>query len=1328
MARKRKTFPPRPRPPPPRNNDLASNIGAVYALVLRGVSTSGQQSESNATLELLSKLQQEKETEEQDNNEQDSDEQVDYYHSGYNPYNVVETDSLYSKDQESSAYPEYNQYQGDASTQFETQEVDKEDIMRASTQLTNSSGSYQQAHSSTQPPAPTYQEQTVEVEKETIPNSEIIGASQQLAPPASKLTLPQDDLVHAHVKNNESLTSNKHQNEDENAPTALALNIKSVLENLSNLGAMQNVGALKAAEGEETTIETTGNKPIQVSGDVLINNSNDKAQQHSTCNVLENSSIKTAEGASPLSIGKSENVISHHYTNGSSFTDPERDHDKPEDLPHATSFNNVSHKPVEKPLHEIRKGNEVNQLVIRTNDAFNQQAENAFQAPWERMPALHHEERINWVGNTSIKSDLSFLNKLNEQGFGHAELKKDAPSINLPVPEFSKSTYSTSPVGEPNQAHSFDSQSDAAYSSKSQDSHSNNTKPSKDTFQEYLRFGRHDIFKGESWASHKDSARTSHTDSYSAKCTLGPRLSPMLLLEHRGTDSHKPRTWVREGFEPPTKKHKLNSVNPKFDSYRPKHPGDRRNLGGSNHGSLKSPYQRSGFNNSSNKKNTANFKIFGNLKFETIPYTSEEVQEFLNINPSHPNLKVAYFVQTSQELIHKAHESLVVDKSFQSVLNYYKFIRGAIKCLLILVKKYPKDLTPHQLASLYYKIAKLYLTETESFDLAEAYALKTQTINRDHSIVEFEFYCDLLLIDIYEKINISTIGAFALRREAYYEEAGYHLLSNCMKMVRIKYLMISDASFALVNLQRLVNDPKLDPTVKKIAIVYLAGLHNHRGNPAAVADLLRGFEVNISQPFAAYILMTRLLASVSLNNVSESKHLLKELMSLSNDGEKSHWNQWLINGDIKFHIGGESGLELDFVISWLPVVDFKIMLYFLSGVAYLHLTGDRSKLCFEKAIALIQSAQDDLEMNRNLAKHLSAHESRQRELKLRYYRYSVQYYRQWQLFLNGDSKIVYLNEFMNANNRLFTREEYTMFKPIYTYVHYMFALYYHSRGDLQAAKFYYLKVRNMTGILYDNDASMSLQQMTNGLGGDSIRPQGKFSDLNVYSTFHLIILLDYEVNEIMLKEENDESKLAVEKLTAIENNLLDDFAQVNKPPKNGPFQCCFVINNRLLQMTLEIVMRMVHNLEPDFNVKNVMQMLGEIGDRTTFYFIYFFLTYVLVLNISSTSDKTRYIKRCLHMLPQPKTEVVETPVGKEQVSTSESVDSCRVFLLRSLMEVDESNGLHTQVDLEKGQLERLCKLVAHRYTTLEENVTYDPTFKVLSQVKSVKNDVEIKDV
>lgn len=95
---------------------------------------------------------------------------------------------------------------------------------------------------------------------------------------------------------------------------------------------------------------------------------------------------------------------------------------------------------------------------------------------------------------------------------------------------------------------------------------------------------------------------------------------------------------------------------------------------------------------------------------------------------------------------------------------------------------------------------------------------------------------------------------------------------------------------------------------------------------------------------------------------------------------------------------------------------------------------------------------------------------------------------------------------------------------------------------------------------------------------------------------------------------------------------------------------------------------------------------------------------------------------------QPKTEVVETPVGKEQVSTSESVDSCRVFLLRSLMEVDESNGLHTQVDLEKGQLERLCKLVAHRYTTLKENVTYDPTFKVLSQVKSVKNDVEMKDV
>lgn len=1097
-----------------------------------------------------------------------------------------------------------------------------------------------------------------------------------------QLALPAPTESHLLNGNLNTRSTEPNRINDTSPGVNLAQNIESVLANLSNLGAINNTGLQAAA----TTIETTGNGSAGESLDVQMVSSSNSALKDPVLKLLENKDGKLVEASfsmnrdEPLRISK---VVELEKTAGS-FTQADGHQKYPEDGALLCLSNLASHS-----------------LSLQSNHTHNGVSlETQTLAP---NGDTQHENYVReWAGSGAVNKPAN----------------KPASSID---PEFTK------PVDHFTPQHKA-TNSNGADISPSKASQYGELKSSKAPAQGYLRFGRQDLSRGESWIPNKSSVATAKADSYTTNYSQRPHLSH--TQDNNGTDTYRPRTWVREGFEPPSKKHKFEPANTKYDSYRPSYSGERKHSGSYGSGSQKPQHYSNKFSNSAASGREADFKVFGKPKFEMIPYTKEQVEKFLNESLSHPNLKIAYFVQKSQELVHNAHESLVVDKSLQSVLNYHKFIKAAIKCLLILVKKYTKELNPHLLVSIYYKIARLYLDETESFDLAEAYATRAQTICRDHSLVEFQFFCDLLVIEIYEKIDITMVVGFAQRRVAYYEEGGFHLLATCLQLARMKYLLISDVTFALVNLQRFVKDPKLHPTVKEIALVYLAGLHNFRGDHAAAVELLRGYEVKAAQqPFEAYVLMTKLLANVSLNNTPESKFVIKELMRILNEGEKSNWEQWQINGDIKFHIKGELNIEFDFVVSWLPVVDFKTMLYFLSGIAYLHAIGDRSKVCFEKAYSSIGHAQDDLKLNRNLAKYFTANEVQQRYLKLQYIRYLVQFYQQWQLFVNDDMRMVFLNDFMTANNKFFTRDEYTMFKPMYPYINYMFALYYHSRGDIQAAKFYYLKVRNMTSSLLENDASTSLQQMNNGLGGDTVRPHGNFSELNVYSTFHLIILLDYEVNEIMLKKDTAESQLAVEKFTAIRNTLFDEFSTVNKqPPKHADsFQYNFVIYDKLLCMTLEIIMTLLRDIPPDLEIKDLRLMLVKIGDKTTFYFISFILTYFLVIKTSGTNDKMRFVTKCLDVLPKSRCEMVQGPLGnKEQVSISESADSCRVLLLRELMEINKNIGFHKHVDMEKLQLERLYKLLALRYGTLEENVTYDPTFKILSKVKSENEDVEMK--
>lgn len=64
----------------------------------------------------------------------------------------------------------------------------------------------------------------------------------------------------------------------------------------------------------------------------------------------------------------------------------------------------------------------------------------------------------------------------------------------------------------------------------------------------------------------------------------------------------------------------------------------------------------------------------------------------------------------------------------------------------------------------------------------------------------------------------------------------------------------------------------------------------------------------------------------------------------------------------------------------------------------------------------------------------------------------------------NDYKIDPLNEFMQQTNQIeFDKEFSIIIQSVYPLIYYCFAMFYHHNADLQAAKYYYLKVIQLLG-------------------------------------------------------------------------------------------------------------------------------------------------------------------------------------------------------------------------------------------------------------------------
>ena len=751
-------------------------------------------------------------------------------------------------------------------------------------------------------------------------------------------------------------------------------------------------------------------------------------------------------------------------------------------------------------------------------------------------------------------------------------------------------------------------------------------------------------------------------------------------------------------------------------------------------------------------------------------YSSATIEYMLATGKSTDELKVSYFLQESTKFIHAAHEHLADYHEKINLENYWKLIKAAIRCLLLVLKKYNRSMTDFQKVSAIYSLAWIYSEETENFDKAQEYANKAIQICRSQgpSMIKYEFYCQLLLILIIVKTG-GTASALDYLAETtnLYETRGKQEFVDCLLLMRIHYLLATDYSIALVNLQRMLKrQNKMHPILYTVASIYLAGLLTYRGDPKNAIMVLTNIKYNFepNSPLHALFLLNKLLAVMCTNDYYGATKVMSKLYDLKNRSDALKWRNWHPDGDIELHITERDETNFNsnfnsgfkFIVPWLRVNDLLAVAYFINGLMFIGHKRDYAEKNFHRATRQLERVKEDLKSNRNPS--FTVQTLKEQYVKVRYFKFIIRYYLQYHAFVVDNWDATCLNEFTTvARNALESKMEHICLKVQHPLVYYLQALWYLKKGDIQAAKYHFVKVRNLTRDVCLEDEKQALQQMRCGVGCESFMPQGKFNELYLYSSLHLVTLLEYEVADIM-RQGDKQLRTFCDKLIGLRNSIADEIelakgGSKGKGKSSDMFQANFMMTNTLALMTTDLILCILQDTRNIIPSNELRKMLTAISHKSAFYFIYFLITFALATEMVASVDQETILHEGMRVLPPSQTKVIEendenfqqsasspssvtTTIGtstststststknnvganetssiSQSFSKSETADSCRVVLLRSIYVIMMQNGEHYKAETTQLLIDRLSKLLSHRYEYLRKNVVKDFYFKLL---------------
>ena len=762
--------------------------------------------------------------------------------------------------------------------------------------------------------------------------------------------------------------------------------------------------------------------------------------------------------------------------------------------------------------------------------------------------------------------------------------------------------------------------------------------------------------------------------------------------------------------------------------------------------------------------NVTNNHQYNGSKYE--PYQTNQ-NLYIQSHPTDPttistDVIIHNLLISSDYFISKAHSIVLSTNTSQGQDDYFKLIKTSIKSLLILVKKYHQHLNPHLQLYIYFKLAKIYLFETENISKADDYINKSIAIASRNNLVDIKFHSEFLAGQILEKSDTNLLHNYLNDKVDTYSKLGYVLYSTMFQILKFQNLFLDDFSTGLVVLQKLSGDKSVDSLIRVYCLIYQANLQLYRGSPKYSIELLEEAEKLLETetlqgthvdntpypPQLIGMLMIQKYLAYIQTDFQEATRYTRVFSNFVSTQQRLGWKNWSEDGNFPIQVknSSQNSPPLMYQVAFLNSDEFVINFYFLTGINLLSEIANgkrKSKKVFDKCLQIIDKQLNEMETPQadssepRPSRNFPIGHLNQSIFRLRFFRFSINYYQAWMGLLNDEAKAInYLNEFMlDYNEGKFCSEELCYFKLLIPKVFYLFGVYYHSIGDIQAAKYYYIKVRNLTGgILRDerkkakseefqnsipssipsSSRQISYLQLSLGIGCENLVGEQEFNELFIYSSLHLLILTEFEVRMISNETQNDEMGTSgLEPGTSglepgtpkqmgtpppsnlthylkLASVLHQDLNQIFQPKvTSNKFNTNFTGSNEILQLTFHIVLKVL-DYSTKLSIEELIKFDEKSVDGICFPFFNNLLNYLIYTETTDVVQRRAYLEKCVAVVAK---------------STSDTERMICIFILRSLIQKFRASGENDKANMGELQLEYFYKKLSDKIVFLRGNVS-----------------------
>lgn len=491
---------------------------------------------------------------------------------------------------------------------------------------------------------------------------------------------------------------------------------------------------------------------------------------------------------------------------------------------------------------------------------------------------------------------------------------------------------------------------------------------------------------------------------------------------------------------------------------------------------------------------------------------------------SQDDVQMGLLLLLSDRFIEEAYKCVLETNDIVGTELYCSLIKLALTCLHKLLHNYSEKLNPQLELATYYKLAKIYFFETENLDSAEKYVSLALALATRHNLRELLIASDLLHCSILKSYKPNILRRFLESKISFYSSGNMVGIRDLFVLLKAQSYLSTEAGSALSQLRILNLRSDVGPTIRILSLLLEASVQIYHGNALHAKGLLKqASNKNSSFPYPSQLRGLHLLLSlyfyIQVGDYQKGKDASKELSKFITRQKRKEWSGWSEDGNISLQVNIDEANNFDCHIRWRNPEEFVIEFYLLSGVLLLtnESSYEKASETFQKCLQSIQGLLESYTSTKKQKSGFSTKHLTEIIIRLNYIRYFIVYYQTWlDIISKGDHlRIQFVQEFLNSlNDGSFSDQELSIYRLLEDLYMYLNALYHLMHGDLLAAKFLLLRVRESTSTrkqVSEGNFS-SFRQMELGIGCEELLGKGNDCQLFLYSTIHLSLICEFELS------------------------------------------------------------------------------------------------------------------------------------------------------------------------------------------------------------------------